>query len=392
MVGVAAGTAEGGGRMAGAMSGVDGGGGGPGGPSGVPHNFLLDHVSPATRLLEKRRQMFEIQEALEAQKEEFSRREDAFRRREDALRKKDLELQESLIKFNKFLQASKLKRNRAVKRAGDERKQREQKEQEIIKLRKQCRERQDEETRLKRDLEEHRRYHDFLAQVVEAATEDYSEVQDLLKRFATLKDANKNLNEAQARDEGETERLRSEFSNYTKERTNEILNESNEIAGMQKLLEMTGREVLLLQNELDNKISNMSDRTLEMGQVLGAVANILDRCVGARAKRGVGGATSKAVEVRAPNGKSGPVSKSGPKKLEDLEAEGKLAMDRLEDIANYMGDYRDIVDEYADLHRVHKRLEGATPHTTGGGAPLAAIAATAEAKATVAAPPVDAKI
>lgn len=59
--------------MAGAMSGVDGGGGGPGGPSGVPHNFLLDHVSPATRLLEKRRQMFEIQEALEAQKEEFSR-------------------------------------------------------------------------------------------------------------------------------------------------------------------------------------------------------------------------------------------------------------------------------------------------------------------------------
>lgn len=41
------------------------------------------------------------------------------------------------------------------------------------------------------------------------------------------------------------------------------------------------------------------------------------------------------------------MSKSGPKKLEDLEAEGKLAMDRLEDIANYMGDYRDIVDEYA---------------------------------------------
>lgn len=57
---------------------------------------------------------------------------------------------------------------------------------------------------------------------------------------------------------------------------------------------------------------------------------------------------AQAVEGRATNGKSsGPVSKPGPKKLEDLEAEGKLAMDRLEDIANYMGDYRDIVDEYA---------------------------------------------
>lgn len=62
-------------------------------------------------------------------------------------------------------QENESKRNRAVKRAGDERKQREQKEQEIAKLKKQCRERQDEETRLRRDLEEHRRYHDFLAQV-----------------------------------------------------------------------------------------------------------------------------------------------------------------------------------------------------------------------------------
>lgn len=63
-----------GGRMAGAISGVDGGeGGGPVGAAAMPHSFLLDHVSPATRLLEKRRQMFEIQEALEAQKEEFSR-------------------------------------------------------------------------------------------------------------------------------------------------------------------------------------------------------------------------------------------------------------------------------------------------------------------------------
>ena len=53
----------------------------------LPQTLTLDHVSPATRLLEKRRQMFEVQEALDAQKEEFARREDAFRRREETLRK-----------------------------------------------------------------------------------------------------------------------------------------------------------------------------------------------------------------------------------------------------------------------------------------------------------------
>ena len=78
--------------------------------SNLPQTLMLDHVSAATRLLEKRRQMFEVQEALSAQKEEFNRREDAFRRREDGLRRKDLVLQESLIKFNKFLQVTNLRR------------------------------------------------------------------------------------------------------------------------------------------------------------------------------------------------------------------------------------------------------------------------------------------
>jgi hypothetical protein len=60
-------------------------------------------VAPQTRLLEKRRQMFEVQEALDGQKEEFGRREEAFKRREEGLRKKDLDLQEALIRFNQIL-------------------------------------------------------------------------------------------------------------------------------------------------------------------------------------------------------------------------------------------------------------------------------------------------
>lgn len=60
----------------GSMMAMAGAGGGDAvGQAAMPPNFLLDHVSPATRLLEKRRQMFEIQEALEAQKEEFARQE-----------------------------------------------------------------------------------------------------------------------------------------------------------------------------------------------------------------------------------------------------------------------------------------------------------------------------
>ena len=40
----------------------------------IPHTLVLEHVSPATRLLEKRRQMFEVQEALEQQKQDYARK------------------------------------------------------------------------------------------------------------------------------------------------------------------------------------------------------------------------------------------------------------------------------------------------------------------------------
>jgi hypothetical protein len=37
----------------------------------LPQHLQLDSVSPATRLLEKRRAMYEVQKAFEDQKEEF---------------------------------------------------------------------------------------------------------------------------------------------------------------------------------------------------------------------------------------------------------------------------------------------------------------------------------
>ena len=96
--------------------------------------LVLEHVSPATRLLEKRRQMFEVQEVLDQQKAGFDRKEEIFKRQEDGLKKKDLDLQESLIKFSKFLQENDSKINRAEKKAREEIVLRQQKELEIVEL------------------------------------------------------------------------------------------------------------------------------------------------------------------------------------------------------------------------------------------------------------------
>ena len=70
---------------------------------------------------------------IDVKHEHFSQ-EEVFKRREEALKLKDLELQESLIRFSKFLQENDSKRARAEKKAADEIKARLQKEKEIEQL------------------------------------------------------------------------------------------------------------------------------------------------------------------------------------------------------------------------------------------------------------------
>lgn len=64
----------------------------------------LDMVSPATRLLEKRRVMYEVQKAFEDQKEDFKKEEERCRQREQELKEKDTLIQDNLIRFSTFLQ------------------------------------------------------------------------------------------------------------------------------------------------------------------------------------------------------------------------------------------------------------------------------------------------
>ena len=94
--------------------------------------LFFDNVSPATRLLEKRRQMYEVQDALENQKQRFQKEEDNFRRREEQLRDKDLQLQHQLFRFNRFLQDNEAKRRRAQTRGDEELAQIKQKDEEIL--------------------------------------------------------------------------------------------------------------------------------------------------------------------------------------------------------------------------------------------------------------------
>lgn len=299
----------------------------------LPQTLMLDHVSPATRLLEKRRQMFEVQEALNSQKEEFARREDAFRRREEALRRRDLELQESLIKFNKFLQENERKCKRAVNKVMLERKEREQKESDIKKLEAQHKAKIAEERILKAEVEKNRKYQDFLDNVVQYMSKDFPEVNDILNRYKTLKDVNRYLDEKQQSDEENNEALLCEFEDYKKETENEILKKNNDIAEMQDRLEHCRMRKTVLQNESDTANDEDSKKSLALGQVLSSVTNILERCE-----------ESFRIRHNKPHvERSSEFSNGTP-----VSDQCSRAMSKLEDIAQYCIDYDHIVKEYQE--------------------------------------------
>jgi DNA repair exonuclease SbcCD ATPase subunit len=326
------------------------------GASSLPQTLMFDHVSPATRLLEKRRQMFEVQEALNSQKEEFARREDAFRRREEGLRRKDLELQESLIKFNKFLQENESKRNRALKRAAEEKKQREQKEKEIEKLEQQLRAKLKEEADLKEQVEKNLKYQDYLEGVVQSMSKFFPEISDILNRYNTLKDANQYLLEKHKYDENINDNTQKEFYTFKKFKENQLLNESNEIAEMQLILEQVKSKSLRIQSEVEALTLEASEKTLELGQVVASVSNILERCEESFRIRHNKPKVERSYDQMNPTGGGGGVTSatiangSGSSSSSFLTDQCLKATMKLEDIAMFMVDYQEIVDEYRNSH------------------------------------------
>jgi hypothetical protein len=309
----------------------------------VPQTLMMDHITPATRLLEKRRQMFEVQEALNSQNEEFSRREDAFRRREEGLRRKDIELQESLIKFNKFLQENESKRNRALKRAADERKQREQKEIEIKRYETQLSEKMVEEQTLKAEVEKNFKYQEYLENVVSYLSKDFPEISDVLNRYKTLKDVNKDLNEKQQCDDQTNEKTQRDFLSFRKENENEILNFGNEVAELQVRLEICKNRTMRLQSEIDSFNSEASDKALALGQILSSVSNILERCEHSFRLR-----HNKPIMDKTNDFSDGL----------SLPDQCIRSMSKLDEIAMFMIDYADIIREYNSTDALHADAYG----------------------------------
>jgi hypothetical protein len=63
---------------------------------------FLQHACIATRMIDKRRQLFDLQLKLDAEKVEYDRKCNLLQQKEEDYRRRDLAFQQSLVKFEAF--------------------------------------------------------------------------------------------------------------------------------------------------------------------------------------------------------------------------------------------------------------------------------------------------
>eukprot|EP00747_Dinoflagellata_sp_TGD_P162705 gnl/TRDRNA2_/TRDRNA2_180603_c0_seq1.p1 gnl/TRDRNA2_/TRDRNA2_180603_c0~~gnl/TRDRNA2_/TRDRNA2_180603_c0_seq1.p1 ORF type:complete len:438 (-),score=117.15 gnl/TRDRNA2_/TRDRNA2_180603_c0_seq1:92-1273(-) len=302
-----------------------------------PQQLIFENVSPATRLLEKRRQMYEVQDALENQKARFAKEEEQFRKKEEGLRAKDLQLQHQLFRFNKFLQDNEAKRRRADTRAAEEAAQIRLKEDEIRDLERQLEESKFQCSELEEEVARNMKYEEFLERVKDTC-DDYSEIQDLVQRYETLESANRDLMEIQTASEKRIEEQRTELQSYRKEKDMETLSLTNKIATLQSELDEAQKLRQQLDYTADEATQEDSKHSLHFGQILMSVENLYLRCTTKR--KNIQHATTPMDD----EGKGKDEVEQDDKAEDSYKKKQQTAIRQLRVILAYLKDFKDIVE------------------------------------------------
>lgn len=232
-----------------------------------------DNLTSATRLLEKRREMADVEQDLEAHKEEFQMKMESIQQRKEELERKECLLKESLMKFDKFLKENDSKRIRAIKKATVERELKKVKDKEIEKLQEELEILTLQKDRLHRKLERNAIYHRFLERVLETA-EDFHEIRELITRYDTLKATHEDLINAEQVNQNKVDNEKRKLMIYTETKNNEILKFNNELSILQTRFDKAQLDAVKWESKWTHIKNTAARKTLMLGRIKMAAHNL----------------------------------------------------------------------------------------------------------------------
>lgn len=194
-------------------------------------------ISEAARMLEKKRILYDVEEAYRLQVEDFNLELKEFCKQEDLIKQKDFLVQKKLIKVAKHLIENKNKKIRAERRFNDERSETDKVEGDIQKMKQELLILEDHRRIFDEKISNLQKFEDFLKVIVREHQDQYTDVGDFLQRFKVLEQNNKHLKKLQNNIEQKNNSLSLKLLNYEKNKHDQIMILNNEIANLQSNLE-----------------------------------------------------------------------------------------------------------------------------------------------------------
>jgi hypothetical protein len=240
-------------------------------------------ASQSTLLLQKKKEMAEVQQQLERKKEEFRARMQRCQEKEVDLAARQEDIKEQVRKFDKFLKDNDAKRVRADRKVQEERRARDQKEHEKLHLLQEFSIFTEKRTQLKQEVETKGKFQRFLDSVCEDPSESFESIENIMMRYETLKAAHDDLRDRVDAAQRQQEDENAQLVQFMKRSQNDLLVYNSDIAMQQQELDMlryktSDGEAALYRGENEAK-----EGTRQLGEIKMAIHNIHNRCLRVRA-------------------------------------------------------------------------------------------------------------
>lgn len=235
-------------------------------------------TSQFTKLLKKRKEMREVDEALEAMKKNYKKRMVECEERKLEFEKKQNIIKEQVIKFEKFIKENDAKRTRAESKIKLEHKLYIEKVEETNKLLADINKLENESKTLLNKLKKLYNYKKFLDSVIEESKNNYEEISEILNRHETLVQSNKDLLNHSQRLEKEVDELRKKLIAIRVEKQNQLLVATSVLQKHQENLEKLKNLNKEQEDENMQKGNKKKNVTTEFTQIIQAIRNLYLRC------------------------------------------------------------------------------------------------------------------
>eukprot|EP00052_Salpingoeca_macrocollata_P020570 m.173248 g.173248 ORF g.173248 m.173248 type:complete len:414 (-) comp21297_c0_seq3:29-1270(-) len=230
-------------------------------------------TAASTQLLQKRKEMQQVQNSFSGKKQDHDLRMEALQQKREELEQRERELAESLSKFDRFIKENDKRKLRAQRKTQEEKARINRKETRIDTLKQELeglRQLHDSQVQAAQKLE---LYNTYLTAVVSRSV-GYAHPKELIARYDTLASTNADLQKMDLERQTQIDTLRHDMATRREEHRVEMLSFNNQLANLQAQASKAHTDLLYWENQLHMVQSTASKRTLLLGRIKMATANL----------------------------------------------------------------------------------------------------------------------